>query len=94
MPLAKCFDGMNIEELPVQVVILRGVHIFANLEEAQECYPTLDPENSSADFTWAMYGEVAPERNFAPNLPPGRYESSKVVALRFESWPVYNTLSV
>jgi len=45
-------------EMPVEVVNDRGYERFSNLEEAQQKYPTLDPEHNTKDFTWAMRGEI------------------------------------
>ena len=45
-------------DMPVQVVDTSGAEIFPNLAAAKKKYPTLDPERSTKDFTWAMRGVV------------------------------------
>jgi len=40
----------------VEVVTMKGADMFDSLKEAQQVYPGLDPEQNTADFTWAMRG--------------------------------------
>lgn len=92
---AKCFDGMDIEKLPVEVVTdkAKRQEVFENIAKARETYPTLDPETSTGDFTWACYGEI---EDIFPNAAryPGRYQKDQVVAMRFEDWGTNNLLSI
>jgi hypothetical protein len=90
---AKCFQGMNIETLPVQVVTMKGSYVYRNLSEAKRTFPTLDPDHNGQEFTWASYGEVELHPGFAVDTPRGRYDAKKCVAMRFETWQVERMVS-
>jgi hypothetical protein len=54
---------------PVTVVVsLRDAYEFANLDEAKQAFPDLDPDINGKRFTWAMHGRVA-------GVPAMRFES-------------------
>ena len=46
------------EDMPVQVVMMRGTEVFPNLAAAQKKYPDLDPTRNTRRFTWTTKGSV------------------------------------
>ncbi len=46
------------EDMPVEVVTMRGTEVFKNLADAKRKYPMLDPRKNTRHFTWAMKGLV------------------------------------
>jgi hypothetical protein len=75
-------DELDVNAVPVQVVVQDAVgHItgtwYENLAAAHIDYPTLDPFNSTKEFTWSMRGKT----------PDGR------TGLRFENYAAYRTMS-
>lgn len=56
---AEWFEWEKYADSPVEVVTAAaGREVFPSLAEAQRKYPALDPEHGTADFTWAMRGEI------------------------------------
>ena len=46
------------EDMPVQVVTMKGTEVFPNLAAAQKKYRDLDPRRNGRKFTWAMKDRV------------------------------------
>ena len=46
------------EDMPVQVVTMKGTEVFPNLAAAQKEYRDLDPRRNGRKFTWAMKDRV------------------------------------
>jgi hypothetical protein len=51
-------DSVPVNSIPVQVVGTDFYKTFADLAEAQQTFPELNPYQHSQGFTWGMRGEL------------------------------------